>query len=271
MNPILLMIIGGVAALALLIWIGTKISPRKFPPYPETSRAPEMQAVPGDLPEPVHRFYQVLYGPEIPKIHAFILSGRGKLRFNGVTFPARMRFTHQAGDGYRHYIETTFWGMPLLKVNEHYLNGQSRLALPFGVIENEPQVDQAANLGLWSETMMFPAIYLTAEGVRWEAVGDATARLIVPFKDGEDQFTVHFDPDSGLIAMMEALRWKNAGDEEKTLWQAQALEWGSVEGWTMPVLFAAQWMDEGSPWLVAQIEDVVWNVDVADYIKNRGP
>jgi hypothetical protein len=266
-----MIIVGAIAGVALLVWIGTRIFPGEFASYPEESQPPEMQSLPPDLPGSVRRFYQVLYGPEIPRFHSFILSGRGKLRFNGLTFPARLRFTHQAGKGYRHYIETTFWGLPLLKVNEHYLNWQSRLALPFGVIENEPQVDQAANLGLWSETLMFPAVFLTAAGVRWEAVDETTARLIVPFMDGEDQFTVHFNPDTGLVNLMEAMRWKNAGDAQKTRWQAQALEWGTVDGWTMPVLFAAQWMDEETPWLTARIEDVNWNVDVSSYIEDVGP
>jgi hypothetical protein len=39
----------------------------------------------------------------------------------------------------------------------------------------------------------------------------------------------------------------------------------------MPVLFAAQWMDESSPLLAARIEDVTWNVDVSEYIQQEGP
>ena len=155
-------------------------------------------------------------------------------------------------------------------MNEHYLNWESRLALPFGVVENEPQVNQAANLGLWSETLMFPSVYLTTTGVRWDAIDEKTARLVVPFKEDEDEFIVYFDEDTNLIDRMEAMRWKEAGDAEKTLWQAQALEWGEVQGWQMPVVFAAQWMDEDSPWLIARIEDVVWNVEITKYIQLTG-
>jgi hypothetical protein len=90
-------------------------------------------------------------------------------------------FTHDAGKGYRHYIETTLWGVPVIKVNEHFINLKSRLALPFGVVENEPQVDEAANLGMWSETLMFPGVFLSTEGVRWEPIDATTAKLIVPF------------------------------------------------------------------------------------------
>jgi len=201
---------------------------------------------------------------------AVFLSGRGKIRFQGITLPARLRFSHQAGKNYRHYIEATFWGLPILKVNEHFIDSQSRLDLPFGVIENEPQVNQAANLGLWSETLMLPSVYLSASGVRWEEIDQASARLIVPFEDDQDEFIVYFNEKTGLVEWMEAMRWKNAGDEEKTRWQAQALEWGVVQGWQMPTRFAAQWMDEDSPWLVATIEDVTLNVDLSQYIIERG-
>jgi hypothetical protein len=138
------------------------------------------------------------------------------------------------------------------------------------VIENEPQVDEAANLGMWSETMMFPGVFLSTEGVQWEAIDDNTATLFVPFGDTEDAFMVYFDPGTGLIEKMETMRWKNAGDQEKTRWQAQVIEWGTIKGWKMPVKFAAQWMNEDSPWLMADIEDVVWNVNVSDYIRQEG-
>lgn len=266
----ILIVLGVIAGLFLLIWLGTKISPRAFSPYPEETQDLGSFSLPDDLPVPVEKFYRTLFGNQVPVIESFIISGRGNLRFQGITLPARLRFIHDAGVDYRHYIETTLWGIPILKVNEHFLDWESRLALPFGVVENEPQVNEAANQGLWSETMMFPSVYLSTPGVRWEAVDQTTARLIVPFRDEEQVFQVYFNEETGLIEMMETMRWKNAGDAEKTRWQAQALEWGEVQGWQMPTLFAAQWMDEGTPWLVAEIEDVTWNVDVSEYVRGQG-
>jgi len=270
MNTTLLIVIGIIAGVGLFLWLGTKLMPKPFKSYPEES--PELQTIPltKGLPTPVERFYRQVYGEEIPIIHSFILTGRGSLRFKNVTLPARLRFVHDAGKGYRHYIETTMWGIPLMRVNEHYLDWKSRLALPFGVVEGEPQVDQAANLGMWSETMAFPGVYISTSGVRWEEVDEEEARLIVPFKDDEDEFNVHFNPETGLIDKMVTLRWKNPGEEKKTRWEAQAREWGKVRGWQMPVLFAAQWMDEETPWLIARIEDVAWNVDVSEYIQGKG-
>ena len=72
-------------------------------------------------------------------------------------------------------------GLPALKVNESFLDGRSRLELPFGVIENEPKVDQAANLGLWAESVWLAPIFVTDSRVRWQRVDEDAALLIVPF------------------------------------------------------------------------------------------
>jgi len=271
MNTTLIIVLGIIVLISLLAWIGGKQEPKPFDPIQGESKDLGTFTIPGDLPKPVEKFYKKLYGDEIPVINSFILTGRGHIRFQGITLPARLRFTHDAGKGYRHYIETTLWGYPIMKVNEHFLNQKSRLALPFGVVENEPQVDEAANLGMWSETMMFPGVFLSTEGVRWEPIDETSAKLIVPFDGEQDEFSVFFNPQTSLINKMETLRWKNAGDKEKMPWEAQVKEWGEIKGWKIPVLFAAQWMDETTPWLMARIEDVVWNVDVSEYIQQEGP
>lgn len=271
MNPPLLLIIGIFVTIVLLVWIGMRRNPESFESFSIANKDFETFQIPAGLPQPVEKYYRQIYGDEIPLIHSFILTGRGHVRIKGIRLPARLRFTHDAGEGYRHYIETTIWGVPVMKVNEHYLNLKARLELPFVVIENDPGVDEAANLGMWSETMMFPGVFLSTEGVSWEAINKSTARLIVPFGKNEDEFVVFFDSETCLIDKMETMRWKNAEDEAKTRWQAQVREWGEVKGWKMPVVFSAQWMNESSPWLIAKIEDVNWNVDISDYIQQEGP
>lgn len=261
----------GAVALAGLGWIGLQIRPQPFAPYPEETPALEMVPLPEDLPDPVARFYRVTAGERLPVITSAVITMRGTLRFAGVTFPARLRFTHDAGQGYRHYIEATLFGLPLMKVNERYVDGRARMELPVGVVENEPKVDMAANLGLWGESIWLSPLFVTDPRVRWEAVDETTARLIVPFEDGEDAFTVAFDQETGLIDWMEAMRYREADDEEKIPWHLEAETWKAFHGLLAPGRASVTWADEGTPWLVLDVEDVVYNVDVSEYIRSRGP
>jgi hypothetical protein len=193
------------------------------------------------------------------------------MRVIGITFPARFRFTHEAGQGYRHYIEATLFGLPLMKVNEHFLDGRSRLELPFGVVAGEPKVDQAGNLGLWAEALWYPAIYVTDPRVRWEPVDDVTALLVVPFDETEERFLVRFDPETGLPHLFESMRFKDADSPAKTLWLNEVLAWEDLHGQPNIVKAALTWFDEGTPWVEFRVEEVVYNVDVRDYIRARGP
>ncbi|KAA3646241.1 MAG: hypothetical protein DWQ07_08440 [Chloroflexi bacterium] len=268
----LLIILGVlVVGIPLLGWIGLQIRPKAFDPVPVQGQVTQTMPLPEGLPAPVERFYRTVYGEEIPVIESAVVSGRAELRFMGITFPSRFRFTHVTGQDYRHYIEATIFGFPLMKVNEHYLDGHSRLALPFGVVENEPKIDQAANLGLWGEGFWFPAIYITDSRVRWAAIDDTSARMYVPFGEGEDEFVVTFDSETDLIISLDAMRYKEVTDEAKTPWHNEALYWAELDGGFLPTTGTVTWMDEGSPWATFIVEEVVYNANVSDYVRATGP
>jgi hypothetical protein len=267
-------IVGILITLVVLIvfaWLGLKVKPRPFHPYP--AQTPELETIPlpDDLPAPVERFYRVIYGDHIPVIESAVISGRAQMRVFGITFPGRFRFTHIAGQDYRHYIETTIFGLPIMKVNEYYLDGKSRLELPFGVIEDEPKVDQAANLGLWAESLWLPSLFITDPRVRWEPINDDTALLLVPFGEVEEAFVARFDPQTGMLHFLEVMRYKDAADEAKTLWTNEAREWRDINGNTTLAVGAATWFDEGTPWAVFIVEEVVYNAEVSKYIRGAGP
>jgi hypothetical protein len=230
----------------------------------------EQVPVPDGLPKPVARFYQVISGDTVPVIRSAVITGTAPTRISGITLNSRFRFTHDAGQGYRHYIEATVFGQPLFKVNEWYLDGKGRLELPFGTTENEPAVDRAASLGLWGESIWLPSIFLTDPRVRWEAVDAQTARLVVPFGAEEDFFTVTFDPQTGLIAQMEALRPKGTDLDKLTRWILKPESWQTFNGVLIPSPASVTWEDEGTPWAVFTIDDVRYNVDVTEYIRGRG-
>jgi hypothetical protein len=160
-----------------------------------------------------------------------------------------------------------------MKVNELYLDGKARMELPVGIIENESKIDMGANLALWGESAFWlPSILVTDPRVRWEAIDDTTARLVIPFgEEEEDTFTVTYDPQTGLIHTMEAMRYREATDEVKIPWRNEPLGWQTFHGIEIPSPVALTWLDEGTPWSVWTVEEAVYNVDVSEYIKAQGP
>ena len=203
-------------------------------------------------------------------ITSLVISGKASLRPMGpIALPGRFRFTHIVGQDYRHYIECTFYGLPIMMVNERFVDGHGRMELPFGTDEG-PKYDQAANLGMWSELSWFPSVFLTDPRVSWQALDNESAVLVVPFENTQEHYVVRFDPQTGLISWFESMRYKSSQDESKTLWLNQNVKWGTLNGRPFSLSGAAIWMDDGKPWATFTVEDVVYNADVADYLRSKG-
>lgn len=264
-------LLGSVLAAVGVGWLGLQVAPTPFSPLPQ--QQPELTTVPlpEGLPAPVERFYRRLYGERLPVIRSAVISGRAEIRPFGLTLPARFRFIHLAGQGYRHYIEATWFGIPFMKVNERYVDGSASAEMPFGITESGPQQDQGANLGMWSESSWFPVILLTDPRVRWEPVDDVTALLVVPFEASEESYVVRFDPETGLPTFFEAMRYKGSQAQHKTLWLNQFMAWETLEGSLIPTVGAAIWLDDGRPWAVFIVEDIRFNIDVEETIQLKGP
>jgi hypothetical protein len=261
------------AILILLGWLGLQIKPRPFSLYPEKTPALKTVPLPAELPAPVERFYKTIYGDEIPVIETVVIKGRAVIAPFGVKLSARFLFVHNAGMDYRHYIEATWFGMPFMKVNERYLDGKSRFELPVGApIEDDPSTNQAANLAVWAEATWFPSIWITDPRVRWEAVDENTALMYVPFEEEEENFVMRFNPETGLLDSMEAMRFRDSGPQaKKILWITRNVEGKKIEGTKLDAIGTATWLDQGIPWATFTLEEVNYNVDVGEYIRQKGP
>ena len=270
----LYIIIAAILIVILLLgWLGLKIKPASFSSYPE--KTPELRTVPlpAGLPAPVERFYKTAYGDEIPVIETAVIKGRGVMAPFGVKLPARFLFIHNAGKDYRHYFEATWFGMPLMKVNERYVDGKSLFELPVGApLVDDASTNQGANLAVWAEAAWFPSIWLTDPRVRWEAVDQNTALLFVPFEDKEENFVMRFNPETGLLDSMEAMRYRDPGPRaKKILWITRNVTAKKIAGTQLDTVGSATWLDQGIPWATFTLEEVNYNVDVSEYIRQKGP
>jgi hypothetical protein len=265
----LFIILGGLLGIVFLIWLGLKVRPKSFPSIPEQSQPSETIPLPAGLPAPVDRFLKTIYGDEIPVIKTVVISGRGVLKpFMNIPLPARFVFVHNAGKDYRHYFEATLFGIPVLKVNEGYIDRKSYFENPMASFTNDPNSNQAANLTLWAEAIWFPALWVTDPRVHWEPVDENTALLYVPFENDEENFLVRFNLETGLIDTMETMRYRDPGEgQPKILWilrNEPGLQGAESSGRSVG---SAMWLDHGSPWAYFDAEEITLNVDVSKYIR----
>lgn len=272
LRNIFFIIAGILIGFGLLVWLGLKVRPKPFPPFEEHSQPLITVPLPAGLPAPVERFYRVVYGEEIPVIETVVIQGRGTLKpFMNIAVPARFVFVHDAGNDYRHYFEATLFGIPLLKVNEGYIDGASFFESPMANYRNDPNSNQGANLTLWAEAMWFPAIWLTDPRARWEPVDENTALLYVPFGENEESFLVRFNSQTGLIDLMETMRYRDIGeDQPKILWILRNEHRQSVTEDGVRPVGSAMWLDQGSPWAYFAVEKLILNTDVDTYIRQKG-
>jgi hypothetical protein len=253
----------GVAVLALgVAWLGLRRPAPRFS-IPAESRSLGTVPIPTDLPEVVRRYGQAVFGDSVPVVESAVVVGRATIRRNGLALPARLKIYYDARGDYYHYIEVTWFGFPVMTVNERYLDGHTILDIPGEHVENDQKTDHAANQGFWSEALAWaPSIVFTDERIRWEAISDTSARLILPNADAEEMFTVSFDPETGLISEITTLRYQDSRSNTRLRWANRIVEWGEMNGIQAPVRAQTQWNDE-PPWAEWHIQQIIYNTDVS--------
>jgi hypothetical protein len=264
---IVIAIFSVILVVVLLVWLGLRITPSPFPVNTKNTLGLTTSPLPAGLPAPVERYFLKVYGDHIPVIETVVLTGRGVIRpFMNIPFSARFIMIHNAGKNYRHYFEATCFGKPIMRVNEGYLDGESFFESRMGTYYDDPNTNQGANLAVWAEGAWFPSIWITDPRVSWMPVDENTALMYVPFEHSQETFVMRFNPQTGLLDMMEAMRYKNPADKHKILWITT-----SAKGKKGSDVALVTWLDDGRPWAELTLDSVVVNADVTQYIHQRGP
>jgi len=263
----LLWVFLGIALLVGVGFVGLQVPPKSFPPHPEATRDLGTVELPPGLPAPVQRYFDVALDGQAPRIESAVLWGRGRLKIKGIWFPVRFKAYYLPGRSFLRSMEITWFGLPILRGVDSYINGRGGLKIT-GFIhleETGEKIDQAQNLVLWGEAIWTPSLYFSDPRVRWETVDEHVARLIVPFGEGEESFLVKFDPQTGLIREMSAKRYRGQ-EEAKTAWRVECLNWKSFHGVKVPTRVIGHWEDEKTPYVIMTVEGIEYNVDVSEKI-----
>ena len=261
----ILIIVAILAVIIAIIGLGLQIKPRHFKALSQPQPELKTMEIPGGLPKPVETFYRTFYGEVAPLIDSVVIIGHGRGRQFGIWLPTSFAIIHNAGKDYRHYFEATFFGIPVLKINEGYIDGQSFFESPMGTYYNDANSNQGANLALWAEGAWFPSLWISDPRAHWQAIDDTTAALFVPYTKGEENFIVRFNPQNGLVDLMEVMRYRSPNDTSKILWLTNEVK--SADGSSISY---ATWLDDGKPWAEFVIDDMRFNLDVSDLIRARG-
>lgn len=267
---------GSVVLLAGLGWLGLQVRPAPFPPHPERTRESGTAELPPDLPEPAERHFRATLGERVPRIETAVVWGRGRFNLNGLLwFPMRFESYNVAGRGFRRDMELTWFGVPIFRGYDAYLDGKGTLKITglFGLVnvsgEGE-KFDQGDNLAMWAEApFTTPSALVLDPRVRWEPMDDTSARLIVPFGEGEETLTVEFDPGTGLMRSISGMRYRGQ-EETKTPWRGEFSEWRTMHGIEVPHRPVGLWEDWNGPYVVLELEGAEYNVDVSEKVAGAG-
>jgi hypothetical protein len=94
-----------------------------------------------------------------------------------------------------------------------------------------------------------------------------TARLVVPFGAKQDSIILAFGRPTGLTRSMESLRFRAPRDRQQLVERFEPPDWRTFRGLRIPSSGALTWLDQGRPWLVLDLEEVAYNVDVAEDLR----
>lgn len=203
---------------------------------------------------------------QVPMMNSAVMVARGELRLGRSPWlPMRMR-SLRATTEFVSDIEVTWWGQPVLRGLDAYVGGHGLTRIA-GRDTVGDEIDQAANLFLWAESVLVPSTFAVGTRLRASGGHDGTVSLQVPFDSGHDEARLTFD---GLLPRrFSAMRHRNIG-MPKRWWHVDYEDWHVQHGVRLPRRMAATWEGDRGPWLTLDVEAFVPNVDVSERIEQAG-
>lgn len=221
------------------------------------------------LPDPVQRYLRRCLPDGQPYIQYTRLRQRGGLRLKPdakwMPMAAQQYFTAEP-PGFVWVTRVRMMGLPIVG-RDSYAGGRGQMLIKLlaalAVVDaHGPKIDAGAFIRLAGEFMWFPTAFLPGECIRWEAVDDSSARVLVCDGDLRITLTMQFDAAGDLLSVTSDERYQ--GDEpQPTRWIAHVFRYDTFQGVRVPVEAEVGWEDaEHGYWAYwrATLYDVEHNV-----------
>lgn len=211
-----------------------------------------------DLP-PLLRSHLDLDGDGwVPRMDTHAMWSRPYMRRGSLPpLPLRMRSVSRVGESFVNDIEMVWYGRPVLRVVDAFVDGHGITKIGSKAVLGE-EIDQGANLFLWSEAFFVPSAFRQGSPVAAEQIGTNEIRLTVPLGSGHDEATVRFV--DGRPSRFSALRHRKVG-QLKIWWHVDYSRWFPKDGIAVPQRIDVSWEDERRPWLSFDLDGFAANVE----------
>ncbi|HZK51146.1 MAG TPA: DUF6544 family protein [Actinomycetota bacterium] len=195
----------------------------------------------------------------VPRVDTHTMWSRPLMRRGPLPpLPLRMRSVSRVGESFVNDIEMVWYGHPVLRVIDAFVDGRGITKIgPKAVLGEE--IDQGANLFLWSEAFFVPSAFREGSPVAAEQIAAEEIRLTVPFGSGHHEATVRFA--DGRPSRFSALRFKRIG-HPKIWWHVDYSRWIIKEGIAVPRRIEVTWEDERRSWLSFDLDGFAANVEI---------
>ena len=179
--------------------------------------------------------------------------------------PLEIRMAHRLGYEFVHEIRIGRGALSFRFGLDAYVGGHGLMKVGPS-LQTGIEFDQGALIALWGEALCFPAAWERRTDIRWEAVDERTARLVVEGPKARSRSRSALIPTTGCPASCTADRYKAKGP--KVGWTGRFGDWRRFDGGVLaPGRFEVQWADEPYPWIEIRTTSVSVNAPVDDALR----